>query len=577
MFRFLHFAGLSPVGKFSDLENLKDPLTSFPGLYLNGRAISIFLAILCAFLGSWGVYAYLRNWEFALWCFSFFLLSPGLLFQSLMIRSELSSLIFVILSFVLIALSWRRTKNTGLYLLAGLTFGLAYCTKIQVLPYLGPLYFLIAAFLVTREKGVGFSWSMGLRTLGVSILMGLVFLFGFFAIDTFHLLSALQIPGGTLKNFLLEKSSESRLKWIVIAITSFFVAMCLLIFGWRRSQKKSLPHETSMIVKHASGTFYLLLSIALPLIAICIEWRIPSTEKSSRWLLIGMSLISFSLGIVLFSNRSYFTRARLVIQTSSVYVLGFFVGLCVSLVACWIPGNREAMVATVSRLFGYRAASQFTHSKEGAFSLDALVPWLHDLSSFGVFYFKSSLILSVYAMLLSVSLVFIKPKKEKILISLVLLASGFLLMLFSSLRGYSFQYWIYCDFFYMGALAFLMVGMIEKWEGSWRSAMARALTLLLIFGAALNEYSLVSKEYPRYNVGFRDRIEHAGRGFNEFSDLNTFVTNRIGNESVLVERILLEPPLNGSSHGIDLLSKPQVLSALERYPSIKAKLSPTLH
>src|SRR5262249_50441168 len=95
LFRGFNKLGLSPVARFSDLAAHADPISLLPGLFYSGRGLSILVALLCVSTAAASMYVYTRRLEYAALGSAFLLASPGLLFQSLVIRSELTSVLFL--------------------------------------------------------------------------------------------------------------------------------------------------------------------------------------------------------------------------------------------------------------------------------------------------------------------------------------------------------------------------------------------------------------------------------------------------------------------------------------------------
>src|SRR5262245_44560927 len=152
LFRVLKMLGLSPVSKFSDLEKDQDPIRLVPDVFYRGREISILISILCVLTASACIAVYTRSWKYAALGAAFLSASPGLLYQSLLVRTELTSLLFLCFTILFLTLAIRQPDRPSLFFFIGLMFALAYITKIQVLPFAAFVVLLIAVALNQGAK-----------------------------------------------------------------------------------------------------------------------------------------------------------------------------------------------------------------------------------------------------------------------------------------------------------------------------------------------------------------------------------------------------------------------------------------
>lgn len=151
---FLRAFSKLAIVEASDSDQLylhKDPLSALPDIYYSGRIISMMIAILCAiifgsviFLATRDVYLFLVGTVLALF-------SCGTIFQSLVIRTELTSVLFALISVAIAIFSFHckhRIISLFMIFLSGLFVGFAMVTKVQILPIL----FLIPVIIFEYSK-----------------------------------------------------------------------------------------------------------------------------------------------------------------------------------------------------------------------------------------------------------------------------------------------------------------------------------------------------------------------------------------------------------------------------------------
>ncbi len=141
------------VSEFNQLEASNDPLKLLPDLFYKGRTISIIISILCSLI--FGFIFFLISRKLVIFSIStiLFLSSGGLLFQSLIIRPELTSIFFILLSLLTLILYSKSKKPSFLTIItSGVLFGFAMLTKIQVLPILFFVVILLFYIVFITQK-----------------------------------------------------------------------------------------------------------------------------------------------------------------------------------------------------------------------------------------------------------------------------------------------------------------------------------------------------------------------------------------------------------------------------------------
>lgn len=151
--KFLEWIRLIPVSRFEQLEKSEDPLMLLPDIFYKARGISIFLCVLCALVFG-GIFFVLTRRMIFFVLGAFLLLSSGGLFlQSLIIRSELSSVLFILLAILFIAIEYKSNKVGLNYIytfISGLFLGFAVLSKVQAIPTL--LFLIIYMFCAFIKK-----------------------------------------------------------------------------------------------------------------------------------------------------------------------------------------------------------------------------------------------------------------------------------------------------------------------------------------------------------------------------------------------------------------------------------------
>ena len=138
MYRIMEKLHLLDMSNLGQLGASKNPLLPLSEVYYKSRWISILICILCALAFGGIFYGATRKWTWGAAALGLYLIaSGGLFFQSLVIRSELVSLWFSLVAFAGIILASRAQDwvRSSLWVgLAGLFFGMAMLTKVQVAP-----------------------------------------------------------------------------------------------------------------------------------------------------------------------------------------------------------------------------------------------------------------------------------------------------------------------------------------------------------------------------------------------------------------------------------------------------------
>jgi hypothetical protein len=182
--KIFHLLELSDFSSYSSLMQLDanrqprsggDPLLNLPDLYYNGRIVSIAIAILTAIFFGLGAYFLTASPIIGFLTSTCCMLSSGLLLQSLMIRTELSSVLFGSAAFSFFCFSFR-TKNSLLVFfsvfLSGTALGISVLTKMVTIPLLIPL--VISVALINhkpKHQSIRTKTVIGLLICGISVFV----------------------------------------------------------------------------------------------------------------------------------------------------------------------------------------------------------------------------------------------------------------------------------------------------------------------------------------------------------------------------------------------------------------------
>ena len=568
LFRVLNIVGLNPIGKFSDLEKHQDPIRLVPGLFYSGRGMSILISSLCVLMAVASIYVYTRRWEYAALGSAFLWASPGLLLQSLVIRSELTSVLFVCGSIFFLTLALRYPNRLLFFFLTGMTFGLAYITKIQVLPFAAWILFLAA--LALRQQVAGED-RFRLRKMAGFLLtltvLGLICVLGLSIIRSFQLLLVCHSIYQKTKNVFPST-------WMLTGLLlSALLGVCL--HSALKNQSRFLKlRDLAMGIGCIGSSIPLIASPMLLTLFGKFRGRPPSVLLPVWQERIFLSLALMAVGVFVLRNKGQRALVLKQMRVAWILVAGFVFGTILSLVLCSADG--ETAFATNKTLFNYRSffwysvIRQWSLQQPGSMTSEALSVWskvvMNHLGSFLRFYLFENYLLSGYLALLILT-IGLQRVSRYLWPSLVILATGLLFMFFSSFRYYAEQYWIYSDFFFLGAWAFLAFGLIEQLETVW----IRIASLALIGVLQLTGYVGVARVYPRYNYSYRDRIDKAAYAIHEVRDYSGLMQRRYGNNLQFIRRVLSDAYLNGSDRGIDLFAKSGVKSVIESTPELRAE------
>jgi hypothetical protein len=293
-----------------------------------------------------------------------------------------------------------------------------------------------------------------------------------------------------------------------------------------------------------------------------IELLLPIWER----ILVSLALLGVG-GFVLW-NKGQRSSLLKQIRVAWILVAGFLFGIICSVILC--SGDGSTASATHSRLFNYGAFAEFSLINSNALHVSSRSV-IRELGIFFWLYLTQNYLLSWYLGLLILTLRFQRTSRY-LWASLASFATGLSFMLFSAVRYYSEQYWIYVDFFFLGAMAFLVFGFIEGFKSFW----IRIATVVLIAVLYVTQYGEVAKTYPHYNFRFRDHIDRAAYGIYEVRDYSALMKKQYGDDRQFIRRVLSDPNLNGSDRGIDLFSKGGVKSVLESSPELKVEFEARL-
>jgi hypothetical protein len=101
----------------------------------------------------------------------------------------------------------------------------------------------------------------------------------------------------------------------------------------------------------------------------------------------------------------------------------------------------------------------------------------------------------------------------------------------------------------------------RRWSRTRLLLAGRALCLV-VASSALSQWRFVSIWYPRFNPGYRDRIDLVARCFYANDGFHQRLVARYGSEMAIAMRIIEDDRLNGRREGIDLRRLPNVRRGL---------------
>jgi hypothetical protein len=257
------------------------------------------------------------------------------------------------------------------------------------------------------------------------------------------------------------------------------------------------------------------------------------------------------------------------VRLSGVLMSGFLFGIVLSLVLCSGIGDEHTATTLDWTLFSFANLTELTTSGTAAVSAQSSQPLMEELRSYVQLYVSESYLLTGYGLLLIITF-WLGASPRYLWPSVLLVGMGLLFMILSSFRYYTPEYWIYSDFFFVGAYAFLFFQLIERFN----NAPIRIAAALVLVGLYISQYSAAARAYPGFNLHLRDRIEKADSGIQDVRDYSRLLTDRYGDNRKIIVRIVSDPHLNGSDRGIDLLSKPAIRRVVESMPELNSQVKP---
>lgn len=147
------YLGLSAIADFPALAYSRDPLALLPDMFYKARAMSIIVCIVTALLFGFAFYLLSARLAAGVLASCLFLGSGGVLFQSLVVRTELSAAFLGMMAFFFLCIYARKINRLcdGLFLaLAGIALGFSVLTKIQAIPFL-VLAFPLVGWIASRN------------------------------------------------------------------------------------------------------------------------------------------------------------------------------------------------------------------------------------------------------------------------------------------------------------------------------------------------------------------------------------------------------------------------------------------
>lgn len=225
--KFFEVMNIIPISEFNQLASSEDPLMLLPEIFYKGRTISIIIAILCALIFGSIFYLLTEKLLFFLISTVLYLFSGGLFLHSLLIRTELTSVFFVLLSWLLLIMySKARSPSFLTIILAGVLFGFGVLTKIQVLPMIMFMIILLIYIVVKKLK----KYPEGLLKHGIN-----QFFFMIIILSTYiYFLNLIYYV------YLGSRNSASIPLLLIIYILVILSSSMLSLLLWRKGRKISL-------------------------------------------------------------------------------------------------------------------------------------------------------------------------------------------------------------------------------------------------------------------------------------------------------------------------------------------------
>ncbi len=179
-FKLLHLIGLVPIIKLSELVKLNDIGPSYEALIYGGRIFSIILATLCSFVFYYVIKKLTDHKYIAAIAAIIFAILPGLSVHAVQMRTELPSIFFAYLFFLMMLLATQSRQWVEFVYLALAAFFavLAIMAKLQIIPTIlaMPIIILILCSGLDARREPAFlvySWppviAIGLLAIAVSV------------------------------------------------------------------------------------------------------------------------------------------------------------------------------------------------------------------------------------------------------------------------------------------------------------------------------------------------------------------------------------------------------------------------
>ncbi len=158
----LHVLGLLPISSLGELTYSQSSYGDLEQVIFAGRYLSIVLSSLLATVLFFGMRRFTGSSLIAGMVTLTFVISPGLSFQVLMMRTELPAFLFVLTAFFLGVTPPGKPSYSGHWMLFGTAFfaTLGMMTKVQIVPFAVafPILFLIFTFFDQRPEKKSAGW-----------------------------------------------------------------------------------------------------------------------------------------------------------------------------------------------------------------------------------------------------------------------------------------------------------------------------------------------------------------------------------------------------------------------------------
>lgn len=463
LLRLFHLVGLVPVASMQAFFERKDPLLDLPKIYAAGRLGSAIVALACALL----VAAVARGSEANRWrgpTAGFLALSSGgLLFQSLVVRTELTAVFFALLA--------------------------ALCCRV---------------FLTSNA-------------------LPLLFLGGFFS--GVALLSKVQI-----------------------------VAALPLAVWWLSGE---LRRRTAAVTQERVRAYWIRLGAILSLLSMPV---VPALGFAPSLGTIGLWVAWIALGLLSALLLSRYTSRNW--RRPVLLVLVFLAGIgCAVRLMCQLSrlDSEAANVATTLALFPAVLLRDYTIANTS-------LSWL--ASGFAAYLHYYGTVAFAHAAIVCLSLIACRRVGRR---SVALYALGAMFIFVNSVRsgtqpsGINEHHLIFVDIPWAIASALAACEVIDCSRRRWpptRVLLAGSALCVVVAFSAWSQWRFVAFWYPRFNLGYRNRIDLVARCFYANDGFHRRLLARYGSDMAIAMRIIEDDRLNGRREGIDLRRLPNVRRGL---------------